>query len=280
MTKKRKFRKRTSKRAKRNDRRIAIWSVSITVFIALMFSVFVYRYYKIERAIPKIVSSFKLPAQDEKDRRFQAYIFDLHDDKLLGIDVSHYQGEIDWNHLGLHQEPGLSFVFMRATMGIDGKDRKFHENWRHLENHIPHKGAYHYFRPNEDAALQAENFIESVQLSAGDLPPVLDIEEMPKIQTMESLKTELKIWLSRVEAHYGVKPILYAPNAYFNSYLRTEFSEYPLWLANYNHWITAPPDGCHFWQFSEKGVIQGIGHHTDLNVFNGSWPELETLLVK
>ena len=203
-----------------------------------------------------------------------------HDDHLFGIDVSQYQGTIQWEEvLHINDEFPIDFIYVRATMGEEGKDKKYTENWRAIKKKNKLRGAYHYFRPNENSIKQAKNFIKNVDLDAGDLPPVLDIEEMPRNQSMDSLKMGLKRWLDQVEKHYQVKPVLYSGDKYFADFLEKEFEDYTLWIANYNFWVERPKKHWNIWQFSEKGSVKGINGPVDLNMFVGNMEELEELCI-
>ncbi len=203
-----------------------------------------------------------------------------HDDHLFGIDVSQYQGTIQWEEvLHINDEFPIDFIYVRATMGEEGKDKKYTENWRAIKKKNKLRGAYHYFRPNENSIKQAKNFIKNVDLDAGDLPPVLDIEEMPRNQSMDSLKIGLKRWLDQVEKHYQVKPVLYSGDKYFADFLEKEFEDYTLWIANYNFWVERPKKHWNIWQFSEKGSVKGINGPVDLNMFVGNMEELEELCI-
>lgn len=207
-------------------------------------------------------------------------IMSKHDDKVFGIDVSTYQEDIDWQKVNtINDQFPIDFVFIRATMGEKGVDDKFNRNWSKIHNRAILRGAYHYFRPNENSVKQAKNFIRKVRLHPGDLPPVLDIEEHPKQQSMDSLKVGLKRWLDEVEEHYKVKPILYSGDKFYSDFLEKEFANYILWIANYNFWIENPKEHWTFWQFSEKGSVTGIRGNVDLNIYNGKITELEKLLI-
>lgn len=207
-------------------------------------------------------------------------IMSSHSDKIFGIDISQYQGDINWNEVNtINDQFPIDFVFIRATMGERNVDDRFEDNWDAIAKRANLRGAYHYFRPNENSVKQAKNFIKAVRLEPGDLPPVLDIEEMPKHQPMDSLKVGLKRWLDEVESHYKVKPILYSGDKYFTDFLQREFSDYVLWIANYNFWIEDLKDHWNFWQFSEKGTVRGIKGNVDLNIFNGNIEELERLSI-
>ncbi|MDR0227655.1 MAG: glycoside hydrolase family 25 protein [Flavobacteriaceae bacterium] len=204
-----------------------------------------------------------------------------HDDMLVGFDVSQYQGVIDWEVVdSIAFTAPLDFVFIRATMGEDATDKAYDINWKGARANHFIRGAYHYYRPNENSTEQAKNFIAKVKLSEGDLPPVLDIEEMPKTQTMDNLRKGLINWMTIVEKHYGVKPILYSGENYYVNHLKQWFPDHIIWIANYNFFVEEIKPDWHFWQFSEKGVIEGIDGKVDLNIFQGNKNDLRKILVR
>lgn len=204
-----------------------------------------------------------------------------HDDKALGFDVSEYQSVIDWEKTyNINESFEMSFVFIRATAGNNKIDRRFKENWKKAKERNLICGAYHYYRPNENSIEQANNFIKTVKLKKGDLPPVLDIEKLPKTQSIANLKLGLRRWLEVVEKHYKVKPIIYSGESYYNDFLKDEFSDYPFWIANYNFWIKDIKDEWDFWQFTENGEVEGVKGRLDLNVYNGSVLSLQNKCIK
>ncbi len=208
-------------------------------------------------------------------------ILHKHDDKAIGFDVSEYQSEIDWEQTyHIDESFELSFVFIRATAGKNKTDKRFKENWKAAKERQLMRGAYHYYRPNENSLEQAENFIKNVKLSKGDLPPVLDIEKLPNSQSIDSLKVGLRRWLVKVEKHYKVKPIIYSGESYYTDFLKKEFSEYPLWIANYNFWRNDLEDDWLFWQFTEKAQISGIEGMVDINIFNGDKNKLALKCIR
>jgi len=218
----------------------------------------------------------ELSADERKLADIRIYeVLHNHDDKAFGFDVSEYQSEINWEQT-YHIEEAfeLSFVFIRATAGKDKVDSRFEENWNEAKARQLIRGAYHYYRPNENSMEQADNFIKNVTLQKGDLPPVLDIEKLPKTQSVTRLKIGLRKWLTAVEKHYKVKPIIYSGESYYKDFLKEEFSEYPLWIANYNFWRNDLESDWQFWQFTEKAKIEGIDGLVDLNIFNGDKNEL------
>ncbi|MFV8342124.1 glycoside hydrolase family 25 protein [Flavobacterium sp. XS2P39] len=207
-------------------------------------------------------------------RNFQ--VLEKHEGKSIGVDVSEYQGRIRWTYVDtLEEKYPLDFVFIRATVGRDRKDRRFDRNWLGAKENKMIRGAYHYYRPNENSLEQAELFIKTVTLQKGDLPPVLDIEKLPRNQSLDSLKVGLKRWLKRVEQHYGVKPIIYTGERYYDDFLKEEFSDYLFWIANYNFYREEINEDWLFWQFTEKASVPGIKGNVDVNIYNGDLQQLQ-----
>ena len=207
-------------------------------------------------------------------RNFQ--VLEKHQGKSIGIDVSEYQGEISWSYVDtLENKHPLHYVFIRATVGKDRKDRKFEKNWLGAKENKMIRGAYHYYRPNENSLEQAELFIKTVTLQKGDLPPVLDIEKLPKNQSIANLKLGLKRWLHAVESHYGVKPIIYSGESYYEDFLKEEFGDYLFWIANYNFYREEIAEDWLFWQFTEKASVPGIKGNVDVNIYNGDLQQLQ-----
>jgi len=201
-------------------------------------------------------------------------------DKVIGIDVSEYQGLIDWAKVDYVESTfPISFVLIRATAGSDRADMQFKKNWKEAKKQNFIRGAYHYYRPNENSLEQATLFIKNVQLKKGDLPPVLDIEKLPKNQSMDSMKVGLKRWLTKIEKFYGVKPIIYSGENYYTDFLKKEFREYPFWIANYNFFVEEIKPDWLFWQFTEKASVNGISGNVDVNIYNGDSVKLKYLTI-
>lgn len=204
-------------------------------------------------------------------------------DKTFGIDMSHYQRkeDIKWDSLSVgNRAIPIEFVVLRATMGNRSADRNFDEFWELAKKHKLVRGAYHFYRADEDPVRQANNFLENVKLEEGDLPPILDIEKIPRRKSNEKLIEDLKIWCRIVEEKYGEKPIIYSYYHYHKDFLKGEFDDYPLWLANYNDvLVPSPDDPWRIWQFTEKGIVFGINTKVDVNVYNGSLWSLKRLTL-
>lgn len=224
----------------------------------------------------------KLPDGTSKVSEARIYqILKRHPNKVYGIDVSQYQGKIEWDEVKAVEDSfPVTFALIRATAGKNHLDKQFERNWKSSKQNGLVRGAYHYYRPNENSIEQADNFIKHVRLQKGDLPPVLDIENLPKVQSMDSLKSGLRKWLTKVESHYKVKPIIYSGESYYKDFLRKDFKGYTFWIANYNFFVEDIKDEWTFWQFTEKGVVPGIKGPVDLNIYNGTPKMLQYLTVK
>lgn len=254
----------------------------VSIFILILFMIGFSIYYFREKIA--FYLSFKSPHKefhsdlDTKNRINK--IFSLYPNKIYGIDISEYQGKIDWDSLNeIEVNKKISFILIRATAGKNRVDKKFASNFEAAKNKNIIRGAYHYYRPNENSIKQAQLFIKTVSLKKGDLPPVLDIENIPKSQPMDSLKIGLKRWLKMVETHYQVKPIIYTGENYYNTFLKEDFKDYHFWIANYSKIPAELNDNWKFWQFTESAKIKGINHKVDLNIFNGNKIELKGLLI-
>lgn len=201
---------------------------------------------------------------------------------IHGIDVSKYQDMIAWEEVKNMKVKNiqLGFAFIKATEGIGNTDSQFGRNWKKSKSNGIVRGAYHFFIASKDGKMQAENFIDKVELEAGDFPPVLDIEQLNGTTSTE-LKKEAKEWLSVVENYYHVKPIIYTNVDFYNRNLGSEFDSYPLWIAHY--YQPQEPSisrGWLFWQHSDEGRVNGITTPVDFNVFNGDSAEFKNLLIK
>ena len=203
-------------------------------------------------------------------------------DFSYGIDVSEYQGIISWGKVKeINDHQKIDFAIIRATAGNNHRDRFFTSNWRASRNNNILRGAYHYFRPNENSTKQANNYIKNVQLVPGDLPPILDIEKTSKIQSNEKLIKGVKNWMKIVENHYGIKPIIYSGAYFYKKHLNSKVDEYELWVANYNSIQNPLKDNSWImWQFSDNGTSSGIKGPVDLDLFKGSLLELKKYALK
>ena len=173
----------------------------------------------------------------------------------------------------------IDFVFIKATEGKTHKDNFYKINWIDSKKNGIIRGAYHFYSPNLDGKSQAENFINTVKLSRGDLPPVLDIEKRGKKPYKTFIK-ELKIWLTLVENKYHIKPIIYTNLKFYEEYLNTEILKgYPLWIAHYYVQELKTQSNWIFWQHNDRGKVNGINSNVDFNIFKGTLPELKKMTI-
>lgn len=204
------------------------------------------------------------------------------DYSIHGIDVSKYQSVIAWEEVKAMDVNNIhvGFAFIKATEGMDNTDPLFHRNWKKARDNDITRGAYHFFIASKDGRMQAQNFIKRVDLDAGDLPPVLDVEQRNGC-TIEQVKKEVRKWLETVENYYGITPIIYTNVDFYNSCLGSEFDKYPLWVAHYyeqqqprikRDWL--------FWQHNDQGNVNGIVSRVDFNVFKGDSNTFRDLLVR
>jgi len=201
---------------------------------------------------------------------------------IHGIDVSRYQQNIAWEEVKSMKVKNiqLGFAFIKATEGIGNADPQFGRNWRRSKKSGVIRGAYHFFMGNKDGRMQAKNFINRVELEPGDLPPVLDVEQLYGA-TYTQLKKEVKVWLDVVENFYHVKPIIYTNVDFYKRCLGEGFDQYPLWVAHYYQLQQPRIDrGWSFWQHNDEGRVNGILSKVDFNVFNGDSVDFKTMLIQ
>lgn len=194
-----------------------------------------------------------------------------------GIDVSHYQGQVDWAQV---KNSGIAFAFAKATQSTDYVDPNFETNWQGMGAAGVLRGAYHFFDVSADPVAQAEHFLSVAKPGPGDLPPVIDIEEKPSdpSATMAALHTCLETLKQRV----GVDPFIYTSEGYWNSYFDDSFGAYPLWVAEYGVSQPKHVNGWGYWtiwQHSQTGKVPGISGNVDLDTFNGGLDQLERFQI-
>ncbi len=191
-----------------------------------------------------------------------------------GIDVSKYQGDIDWWTV---RRAGIDFAFIKATEGGDHTDDRFLDNWRASGAAGIPRGAYHYYYFCRPAMEQAAWFINHVPRDPSALPPVLDLEWTHKSKTCTyrpdpaTVQSEARIFLAALTAYYGKRPVIYTTVDFYRDNELWHL-DYPFWLRS----VAAHPSDIyrgqrwHFWQYTGTGIVDGIAGPTDLNVFAGS----------
>lgn len=230
------------------------------------------------------MARIKLLFYNEKGKKteLKESVSGLSNYSVFGIDVSQYQDVIVWKKIADNEL--IDFVFIRASAGKDHRDKYFTYNWKESKKHNIIRGAYHYYRPNENSIQQAENFINIVNLEKGDFPPVLDIEDYSNIQSVNSLKKGLLRWLNKVEEHYDAEPIIYTYFKFYSNHLKDDkrFSDYDFWLARYGNKgnYRTPGNNWIFWQYSKTGMTDGIRGNLDMNVYKKNHQSLKKIIIK
>ncbi len=195
---------------------------------------------------------------------------------ILGMDISHFQGNIEWNKI---KADGVNFVYMKATQGIHFQDPKFATNHEATRKECLYRGAYHFYVTGMDPKKQAQNFVDTIkELISGDLPPVLDLEEAGIKTSVNkgTYETNTLLWLKIVEEKLGVKPIIYCDPTFGDVYLKhPEFSKYKLWIADYTK-VKTPKipytwknQGWTFWQRTDSKKLEGAQGKIDYDLFHG-----------
>lgn len=253
------------KRKRRRRKKIFSLLVLIPFFLCVTFSVSAWRLFKHNAHVRNLKQSVVENLAIHQGN----YIF--------GIDISHYNGIIDWSLVKTSQHP-IKFVFVRATMGKDGVDKRYRQNIQAAEDEGYIVGTYHYYRPNENSTEQFNHFKKHAVMKKGHLLPVLDIEEESRFGK-ENLRKGIQNWLNLAEQEYGVKPIIYTGRVFYRQNLQGYFNDYPLWIASYAPKSKLQGINWDFHQFSERVRVKGIDGFVDGNDFNGELQDLDNFRI-
>lgn len=225
---------------------------------------------------------------------------------LLGVDVSTFQGTVNWNSM---KSAGVEFGFAKATEGVDFTDTRFVQNMNGARAAGVPIGPYHYGRPDSfegtladpvkiDAINEANDFVDAIEPFYNDYPgaylrPVLDVEELPstaEINTVSEQRSYLSDWIndfaSVVVDRLGVEPIIYLNANYANNYVDSTIADYDLWIARWTYNTNNRPtnanlgawDDWDFWQWSDSESIGGESP-VDANLFRGTVNDLQAFVV-
>jgi lysozyme len=192
-----------------------------------------------------------------------------------GIDVSEFQGTIDWNAV---KGSGRGFAIARVSDGTGHLDPYFSSNWSGIKAAGMIRGVYQFFRASEDPVAQANLLISNVgALAANDLAPVADVEVSDGVSG-STLVNNLASWVSTIKAATGRTPMIYSAPGFWDGLPNTgQFGSDVLWVAN---WQVSCPDtptpwtGWTFWQYADNGNVPGISGAVDLDQFNGTAAQL------
>ena len=194
---------------------------------------------------------------------------------IHGIDVSKYQGLIDWRAA---RSGGVEFAWIKATEGGDYADETFERNWAEAKAAGVPRGAYHFHYWCRPASQQAAWFVAHVPADAEALPPVLDLEwngaskTCPHKLSRDKAASEVRIMLDAMERAYGRRPVIYTSVDFHADVLKGAFDEYPMWVRSVKYFPTVKYGDrrWHFWQHTATGSVPGIRGNVDRNAFYGS----------
>jgi GH25 family lysozyme M1 (1,4-beta-N-acetylmuramidase) len=195
---------------------------------------------------------------------------------VKGVDVSYYDGDVDWSATKAN---GVDFAFVRVSDGLTFHDPDFVQNWQGTKTAGVIRGAYQFFRPEDDPTEQADLVISSIggKYTPGDLPPVIDVEVSDGYGP-SALAAKITTWVDRVQTALGVRPIVYTGTYFWEDQVggASGFGEDPMWLARYTACpsVTSPWTTWTFWQYTDTGSIGGIDDAVDTNRFDGTLDQL------
>ncbi len=212
------------------------------------------------------------------DARPHSGVAEAHSYPIHGIDISRWQGEIDWASV---KASGVRFVYMKATEGGDHVDPSFQRNWEGARRAGIPRGAYHFVFWCRPAHEQAIWFKRQIPNDPDALPPVLDVEwnghskTCPKKIDRNLALEKIQLMLTELEQLTGKKPVIYTDITFHREVLEGQFNDYPYWIRS----TAAKPETRYnnrpwsFWQFTTTGRVPGIKGDVDRNAFFGSESE-------
>ena len=193
---------------------------------------------------------------------------------IRGVDVSSYQGEINWELLA---NQNIQFAFIKATEGSSHVDSRFRENYSRAAETDLRIGAYHFFSYDSKGLTQAENFISVVYPIERMLPPVIDVEfygdKETNLPDRDTTTLELSALLHAIEDFYGIKPIIYATEKSYTLYIAGSFDDYDIWIRNvFSEPTSNISRNWTFWQYTNRAQLEGYNgeeRFIDMNVYQG-----------
>lgn len=257
------------------------WKIAIAGLLLVLLSPFYYGY------VLKFSSTawfwLRHPNKDKNYRTYESFNIKIPKKYTIhGIDVSYYQGKIDWQKVKAMKDDDVkvTFAFIKATEGLLNVDPYFQRNWREAPKAGIKVGAYHFFRPKRAGLWQANFFLQTVSFEKGDLPPVVDIESLDGVSPAK-MRKELNAFIIQVEVKTKVKPIIYSGLKFYKANLMGYYDDYPLWVAHYHQpKLKLASSIWKFWQHSDKARINGINHVVDFNAFNGDSLTFKKILIQ
>lgn len=202
------------------------------------------------------------------------------DNRIGGIDVSHHNGVIDWAKVA--RDRRVTFCYIKATESSSFIDSRYAYNIREARRHGVKVGAYHFFSPTASPVVQMQNMFATVKLSEQDLIPIVDVEAVKRKTDLNAFRQRLKTFLNGVERHYGIRPLIYTGENFYNNILAGHFTEYKFMIAKYREPEPRIDDRnteVILWQFTSTGSIDGIRGNCDQSIFLKDY-NIKDILIK
>lgn len=194
-----------------------------------------------------------------------------------GIDVSFYQGEINFQELS---SSGIKYLYNRAGEGGNIVDSRFEENYKGAETEDLNFGFYYYVtaKNTDEGEIQAEHFASLISDLPYSLRPAMDFEEFTGISQEESNEIALS-FLKKLEELTGMTPVIYSDAYNVETRWNSTLSDYPLWVADYGH--LAEPQQYTLsenavwtewsgYQYTDSAIVSGISGNVDGDLFTSS----------
>jgi lysozyme len=273
--------RKTAAPKKKGQKNTVYWRIAIVGVLLILLSPFYYGY---------VLRSFSATwrwildiGQDTNYRTYKSFNVRIPSGYTVhGIDVSSYQGKINWKKVKAMNDDDVhvTFAFIKATEGVLSVDPYFQRNWREAPKAGIICGAYHYFLPQKSGVWQARFFLQTVKIEKGDLPMVVDVEQLYKTPPAK-MREQLTSFITYIENKTGVKPIIYTNISFYQDYLQGYFDDYTLWIAHYYQPVlnVSKKTNWQFWQHSDKARVNGISQKVDFNIFKGDSTAFQKLLI-
>lgn len=212
------------------------------------------------------------PSDDSPGFKVKLRRIDTHyqpsDINILGIDVSHHSGKVNWK---IVKQQGYKFAYVKCTEGVDDPDQMFEEHWKGLREAGMSRGAYHFYVTEDDPVQQAIFFASRLHDDPGTLPPAVDVELLGHNTDKRTMTETLLVFLQTLEKELGVKPMIYTSSNFWDVYYSPEFSDYPLWMAEYGVHMPKVPFGWKnwlLWQRKQNNAVEGVEKNADINLLH------------
>lgn len=186
-----------------------------------------------------------------------------------GLDV--YHGDDDPNLFHGAVASGCKYAFLKATEGLALTDFDYASYRERAKAVGLIVGAYHFFLPGVDPALQARHFMDVASPAKEDLIPALDVEIYGP-----TVGIDARACADAIRAQCGHCPIVYSSDSFFRAYLAPHFADFTLWIARYG---ALPLTPCVFWQNADNAHLTGVPHDLDADVFYGGEADLQSYVI-